>query len=76
MDKNRELGKIVGRNLHKLILASSYRTQAAFAVAFAVSLAAIRFLMDFVRRHTFTSFGIYRIALGAVVLGYFLIAGR
>ena len=48
----------------------------AFAVAFAVSLAAIRFLMDFVRRHTFTSFGIYRIALGAVVLGYFLIAGR
>ena len=45
------------------------------AVAFAVSLAAIKFLMDFVKKHSFTSFGIYRIALGAVVLLYFLIAG-
>ena len=45
------------------------------AVAFAVSLAAIKFLTDFVKKHSFTSFGIYRIALGAVVLLYFLIAG-
>lgn len=44
------------------------------AVAFAVSLAAIKFLTDFVKKHSFTSFGIYRIALGAVVLLYFLIA--
>ena len=44
-----------------------------FFTAFAVSLAAIKFLMDFVKRHTFTAFGIYRIALGALVLGYFLI---
>ena len=42
-------------------------------VSFVVSLAAIRFLTDFVKRHTFTPFGIYRIALGALVLGYFLI---
>lgn len=41
------------------------------AVAFAVSLLAIRFLMDYVKRHTFTAFGWYRIALGAVVLGVF-----
>ena len=41
--------------------------------SFAVSLAAIKFLTDFVKRHTFTPFGIYRIALGALVLGYFLI---
>ena len=46
---------------------------AAFATAFGVSLAAIKFLMDFVKRHTFTAFGIYRIALGALVLLYFLI---
>lgn len=44
-----------------------------FITAFAVSLIAIKFLMEFVKRHTFTSFGIYRIALGAFVLGYFLI---
>ena len=42
-------------------------------VSFIVSLAAIRFLTDFVKRHTFTPFGIYRIALGAIVIGYFLI---
>lgn len=36
--------------------------------AFLVSLAALRFLTDFVRRHTFSSFGIYRILLGIAVL--------
>ena len=46
---------------------------AGFVTAFAVSLVAIKFLMEFVKKHTFTSFGIYRIALGALVLGYFLI---
>lgn len=37
-------------------------------VAFVVSLLAIRFLMDYVKKHTFTAFGWYRIALGIVVL--------
>ncbi len=41
--------------------------------AFLVSLAAIRFLMDFVKRHDFKPFGIYRIALGILVLAYFLV---
>ncbi len=44
--------------------------------AFIVSLAAIKFLMDFVKKHSFASFGWYRIALGALVIGYFLIFGR
>ena len=44
--------------------------------AFLVSLAAIRFLMDFVKKHSFASFGWYRIALGALVLGYFIAFGR
>lgn len=43
--------------------------------AFAVSLAAIKFLMGYVRRHDFSAFGWYRIVLGAAVLGYFLIFG-
>ena len=38
------------------------------AVSFLVSLFAIRFLVDFVKRHSFTAFGIYRIVLGALVL--------
>ncbi|MBE6541187.1 MAG: undecaprenyl-diphosphate phosphatase [Ruminococcaceae bacterium] len=40
--------------------------------AFVVSLVAIKFLIGFVRRHSFESFGWYRIILGAVVLIYFI----
>lgn len=36
--------------------------------AFAVSLVVIRFLMNYIKSHTFTAFGIYRILLGAIVL--------
>lgn len=36
--------------------------------AFAVSLVVIRFLMNYIKKHTFTAFGIYRIILGAIVL--------
>ncbi len=39
------------------------------AVAFGVSMLAIRFLMNYVKKHDFKFFGVYRIALGAVVLG-------
>ncbi len=42
-------------------------------VAFITSLVAIRFLVSFVRRHSFAVFGYYRIVLGILVLGYFLI---
>ena len=44
-----------------------------FLVSFLVSLAAIRFLMDFVKKHSFASFGIYRIALGILVLILWLV---
>ena len=43
------------------------------AVSFVVSLAAIKFLMDFVKRHTFVPFGIYRIILGVFVISFFLL---
>ena len=42
-------------------------------VSFVVSLAVIRGLMEYVRKHSFAAFGVYRIALGALVLLYFLI---
>ena len=41
------------------------------AVAFVVSLLAIKWLMGFVRRHDFKAFGVYRIVLGVLVLAYF-----
>jgi undecaprenyl-diphosphatase len=40
-------------------------------VAALVSLAAIRFLMSFVKKHDFKPFGWYRIALGVAVIAYF-----
>ena len=42
-------------------------------VSFLVSLAVIKGLMEYVRKHSFSVFGIYRIVLGVLVLGYFLI---
>ena len=42
-------------------------------VAFVVSLIAIKFLMGFVKRHSFESFGWYRIILGIVIIIYYLI---
>lgn len=42
-------------------------------VSFVVSLVVIRSLMDYVRKHSFSVFGVYRIVLGIAVLGYFLI---
>ncbi len=44
-------------------------------VSFVVSLLVIRGLMEYVRKHSFSVFGIYRIALGVLVLLYFAIAG-
>lgn len=41
-------------------------------VSFLVSLIVIEFLMSFVKKHSFKAFGIYRIALGALVIVYFL----
>ncbi len=38
------------------------------AVAFVVSMAAINFLTDFVKKHSFSAFGVYRIILGIIVL--------
>lgn len=44
-------------------------------VAFVVSLFVIKFLMGYIRKHDFKSFGYYRIALGVLVLLYFGISG-
>ena len=43
------------------------------AVSFTVSLFAIKFLMDFVKKHDFKAFGWYRIGLGIVVIAAIVI---
>ena len=42
-------------------------------VSFLVSMVVIKGLMEYVRKHSFSAFGVYRIVLGAIVLAYFLI---
>lgn len=43
------------------------------AVAFVVSIIAIKFLMGYIKKNDFKIFGYYRIVLGILVLGYFVV---
>lgn len=43
--------------------------------AYLVSLASIKFLMNYVKNHSFSAFGVYRIILGIIVIGFFKITG-
>ena len=45
----------------------------ACVVSFIVSVVVIRGLMEYVRKRSFAAFGVYRIVLGALVLGYFVV---
>ena len=67
--------KILVEQVVKFVLSGAAMTGTEIAVlvagcvvAFVVSLAAIRFLMDYVKRHNFKFFGLYRIVLGLIVL--------
>lgn len=42
-------------------------------VSYIISMIAIKFLMNFVKKHSFSGFGWYRIVLGVLVIGYFLV---
>jgi len=42
-------------------------------VSFIVSMLVIKGLMEYVRNHTFSLFGVYRILLGVVILAYFMV---
>ena len=44
-------------------------------VSFLVSMVVIKGLMEYVRKHSFSAFGVYRIVLGIVVLAYFAFVG-
>ena len=66
---------MAGASLFRIAKAGFSFTAAEYAAlaagtltAFLVSLLAVRFLMNFVRRRDFTPFGVYRIVLGAAVL--------
>ncbi len=43
--------------------------------AFLVSVVSIKFLMGYIKRNDFAPFGVYRIVVGVIVLGYFLAKG-
>lgn len=67
-----------GASLLKLLKFGFVFTSAEFfalglgmIVAFLVSIVAIKFLMHYIKKHDFKTFGWYRIVLGLLVLGYF-----
>ncbi|MDN3194229.1 MULTISPECIES: undecaprenyl-diphosphate phosphatase, partial [Enterococcus] len=41
-------------------------------VAFVVSIIAIKFLLNYLKKNDFTVFGWYRVILGAILIGYWL----
>ena len=74
---------MVGTSAYKILkfLMSGYSISGAelgylfigMAVAFAVSMFAIKFLMNFVKKHDFKVFGAYRILLGIIVVSTLII---
>lgn len=71
-----------GLKLVKYFLEGNAFTQVEFVllligmlVAFVVSIVVIRFLLKFIKNNDFKAFGWYRIILGILVIGYFLIWG-
>ena len=48
---------------------------AGLITAFVISIIAIKFLMNYIKKNDFKAFGYYRIVLGIIVLVYFMIAG-
>lgn len=57
-------GEVAGSEIGLLII--------GMAVAFIVSVIAIKFLMGYIKKKDFTAFGWYRIVLGVLVLVYFM----
>lgn len=43
-------------------------------ISFIVSIIAIKFLINYIKRNDFTAFGWYRIILGVILIGYWLVA--
>ncbi len=74
---------MAGASLLKILKYESAITLGEFSllvvgmlVAYVVSMLVIRHLVDYIKTHDFKGFGWYRIALGVVVLGYFMLAGK
>lgn len=71
-----------GLKLVKYMMVSSFTFGEIFLllvgmiISFIVSVFAINFLMNYVKKHTFTHFGYYRIALGVLVLIIFSFMGK
>lgn len=64
--------KLVKFGFHFTALETAVLLTGVF-VSFFVSLFAIKFLMNYIKKHDFKAFGWYRIALGVIVMAYFLI---
>lgn len=62
--------KIVKFGFHFTVIEAVYLIL-GMVIAFLVSVYSIKFLMEYIRRNSFSFFGYYRIVLGVIVLSYF-----
>ncbi|MCI8578823.1 MAG: undecaprenyl-diphosphate phosphatase [Lachnospiraceae bacterium] len=62
--------KIVKFGFHFTVMEAVYLIL-GMVIAFLVSVYSIKFLMEYIRRNSFSFFGYYRIVLGVIVLSYF-----
>lgn len=62
--------KIVKFGFHFTVMEAMYLIL-GMVIAFLVSVYSIKFLMEYIRRNSFSFFGYYRIVLGVIVLSYF-----
>lgn len=74
---------MLGASFLKLVKFGLFMTGTEFVIlaigmitAFVVSIIAIKFLLNYVRKKDFKFFGYYRIVLGIIVLAYFLISAK
>ncbi len=59
---------------HMMVVGDIVVLLVGMIVSYVVSMLAVKFLVNFVKKHDFKSFGIYRIILGIVVIAYFVLA--
>jgi undecaprenyl-diphosphatase len=62
------------KNRHTLQVDDAGLIAVGFAAAFVAALVVVRTVVGFVSRHGFAPFGWYRLAVGALMLGYLLVA--
>ena len=73
MKKKFDLSSLMRSKITWAVIAEMLILLTGCVTAFVVSIVAIKTFIGYIKKHSFTAFGWYRIVLGALVALYFLI---